>query len=120
MRLKLNESSDLCKIAAEEDNPITDHDWMTNSSHLKKILDEKCEFAYRLGYLEAVNDTLLDIDVVDGKVQIKITAVGYDADYIVEKILSGPEISTWSNCEFRTVLSDTRVFFVTDKGAREA
>lgn len=114
MKVRINDIDDLCKLASEGDDHITDHDWMTNSAHLKKILDEKCEFAYRLGFLEAVQSTLLDIDVVDGKVKIKITALN-DAEYYIEKILSDTEISTWSNGEFRTVLSDTYVYFATEK-----
>jgi hypothetical protein len=120
MRVELNKSNDNydkireCAINDEFqadqvcDEPVFDE--------MQKVMQKNNDYHYKLGILNALDDAILKINMVDGKPQFQILYISEDSNSSVCKTLNNG--SVWTNnelsCNLMLNLKDEVVTFISE------
>ena len=124
MNIELNESNDNFDQIRE---CATNDEFQTDEVSdepifydMKKVMQKNNDYYYKLGILNALNDAVLKINMVDGKPQFQIRYICEDFNSSVTKTLSNS--SVWTNneasCNLTLLLEDTNVTFIPEGDAK--
>lgn len=124
MNIELNESNDNFDQIRE---CATNDEFQTDEVSDEPVFDDMIkamqknnDYYYKLGILNALNNAILKINVVDGKPQFKIKYIFEDTPDTVEKTLSN--LSVWTNhgssCNLTLLLEDGNVTFIPEGDAK--
>ena len=123
MKVELNESNDnhdQIRECAASDEFETDEIWDEEDFGISKAIQKNNDYHYKLGILNALNDAILKINMVDGKPQFQIRYICEDFNSSVCKTLSNS--SVWTNnessCNLTLLLEDTNVTFIPEGDAK--
>jgi len=103
--IEIKSDDDLCGIV-EKCNTSTDREWNCNNAVLDRILQQNGDFAIKLGMLEALNNLMIRIRVVDGKPQFT-AYVGLDGHEVsAHKVLDNDVFWGKADCDVKFRFSD--------------
>ena len=98
--IKLTGKEDLCEISEKSYFP-TGRNWSDDSKSFEKILNDSCDFALRLGMLEALDSMFLNINVVDGKPEFTAYVAIADHKFSALKVLDNSFIQGDVDCDMK-------------------
>lgn len=106
--IEISDGADLCNIV-ENCNTPTERQWNCDSAALGKVLQQTGDFAIKLGMLEALNNLILNVKVVDGKPRL-VAYVSLDGvEASAHKIVDSDMIGGGADCSYRLKFSDDGV-----------
>ena len=87
---------------------------------IQKVMQKNNDYHYKLGILNALDDAVLKINMVDGKPQFQILYVFADANSSVCKTLNNGSVWTDNelSCNLTLNLKDTVVTFISEEDGK--
>lgn len=98
--IEIKGSDDLCGIV-EKCNTSTDREWNCDNAVLDRVLQQNGDFAIKLGMLEALNNLMIKVVVIDGKPHFT-AHVGLDGDQVsAHKVLDSDVFWGFADCDVK-------------------